>query len=150
MELHIVGRHVEITDRFRNHVDSKLTKISQFDAKAQDLHITVNRHHAGKGLIGSDRVELTLICPGHTYRAESDGEDKYGAFDLAFGHLIDQMRKNKDKQKVHRGGAHRPLSVHEASAHAFSEVDIEPASAEAIERVATGSTRTTGPVDRAS
>jgi ribosomal subunit interface protein len=150
MELHIVGRHIEITDRFRNHVDSKIIKISQFDAKAQDLHVTVNRHHAGKGLIGSDRVEITLVCPGHTYRAESDGEDKYGAFDLAFGHLIDQMRKNKDKQKIHRGGAHRPLSVHEASAHAFSEVDIEPASAEAIERVSTGSTRTVGPVDRAS
>ena len=139
MELHIVGRHIEITDRFRNHVDTKIVKITQFDAKAQDLHITVNRHHAGKGLIGSDRVELTLVCPGHTYRAESDGEDKYGAFDLAFGHLIDQMRKNKDKQKVH-----------EASAHAFSEVDIEPASAEVIERVATGPTRTLGPVDRAS
>ena len=149
MELQIVGRHVEITDRFRNHVDEKIRKITQFDAKAQDLHVTLSRHHAGKGLIGSDRVELTLACPGHTFRAESDGEDKYAAFDMAFSHLIDQMRKNKDKHKVHRGGNHRPLSVHEASAHAFREVDIEPASAEVIERVATGPGRVTGPAKRA-
>jgi ribosomal subunit interface protein len=149
MQLHIVGRHIEVTDRFRSHVDDKIAKITQFDARAQDLQVTISRHHAGKGLIGSDRVELTLACPGHTYRAESDGEDKYGAFDLAFGHLIDQMRKNKDKLKVHRGGNHRPLSLHEASAHAFREVDIEPASAEVIERVATGPSRIVTIVDRA-
>jgi hypothetical protein len=64
-------------------------------------------------------------------------------------HLIDQMRKNKDKHKVHRGGNHRPLSVHEASAHAFREVDIEPASAEVIERVTTGPSRIVTNVDRA-
>lgn len=138
MELRIVARHVDVTDRFKVYVDEKSGKILQFDAKAQELHVAVSRHHAGKGLAGRDRVDLTLTCPGHTFRAEADGSDKYAAFDAAFHHLINQMRKAKDKAKVHRGGNHRPLSVHEASAHDFREVDIQPASAEIIERVATG------------
>lgn len=150
MELRIVARHIEVTDRFTTHVNEKMGKITQFEAKAQELHVTVSRHHAGKGLLGGDRVELTLTCPGHTFRAESDGQDKYAAFDVALHHLIDQMRKAKDKQKVHRGGNHRPLSLHEVSAHDFSEVDIEPAAAEVIERVATGPTPVSDKLEQAS
>lgn len=150
MELHIVARHVDVTDRFKVYVDEKSGKILQFDDKAQELHVAISRHHAGKGLAGRDRVDITLTCPKHVFRAESDGVDKYAAFDSAFHHLIDQMRKVKDKAKVHRGGNHRPLSVHEASAHDFRDVDIEPASAEVIERVATGPPSVQGGLERAS
>lgn len=150
MELHIVARHVDVTDRFRVYVDEKSDKIYQFDDKAQELHVSVSRHHAGKGLVGRDRVELTLRCPKHVFRAESDGADKYAAFDAAFHHLIGQMRKAKDKSKVHRGGNHRPLSIHEASANDFREVDIEPASAEVIERVTTGPTPVANGLEQAS
>ena len=150
MEMHIVARHVEVTDRFKVYVSEKSDKVLQFDAKAQELHISVSRHQAGKGLAGRDRVEMTLTCPGHVFRAESDGADKYAAFDSAFHHLIDQMRKVKDKSKIHRGKNHRPLSVHEASAHDFREVDIEPASAEVMERVATGPTKVVTGLEQAS
>ncbi|MBK5239384.1 MAG: HPF/RaiA family ribosome-associated protein, partial [Actinomycetales bacterium] len=103
-----------------------------------ELHITVSRHHGGKGLVGSDRVELTLIGAGPVVRAESDGEDKYAAFDLALGRLLERLRRAKDRKKVHRGGAHRPTSLQEASSAGFRQVDLTPASPEEMERVATG------------
>lgn len=143
MELNFVARHIEITDRFRQYVLDKADKIASIADKPQELDITVTRHHGGKGLIGSDRVELTLIGAGPVVRAESDGQDKYAAFDLAMGRLMERLRRAKDRKKVHRGGAHRPLSLHEASADGFAQVDITPATPEDIARVSTGNT---GPI----
>jgi len=138
MELIIVARHIEITDRFRRYVDDKASKITNLADRPLELHITVSRHHGGKGLVGSDRVELTLIGAGPIVRAESDGEDKYAAFDLALGRLLERLRRAKDRKKVHRGGAHRPTSLHEATSEGFRQVDLTPASPEELERVATG------------
>ncbi len=138
MELIIVARHLEVTDRFRRYVDDKAGKITALADRPLELHITVSRHHGGKGLVGSDRVELTLIGAGPIVRAESDGEDKYAAFDLALGRLLERLRRAKDRKKVHRGGAHRPTSLQEASGSGFSQVDLTPASPEEMERVATG------------
>jgi ribosomal subunit interface protein len=138
MELIIVARHIEITDRFRRYVDDKAVKITNLADRPLELHITVSRHHGGKGLVGSDRVELTLFGAGPVVRAESDGEDKYAAFDLALGRLLERLRRAKDRKKVHRGGAHRPTSLQEASSAGFSQVDLTPASPEEMERVATG------------
>ncbi len=138
MELKIVARHLDVTDRFRHYVDDKASKVTHLAEQSQELHVTVSRHHGGKGLIGGDRVELTLIGPGPVVRAESDGEDKYAAFDLALGRLLERLRRAKDRKKVHRGGAHRQLSLQEASAEGFSQVDVTPATPEDLERVASG------------
>lgn len=136
MDINFVARHSEVTDRFRNHVGEKADKIATLADRPQELHVTVSKHHGGKGLIGGDRVELTLIGAGPLVRAESDGEDKYAAFDLALHRLQEQLRRAKDRKKIHRGGAHRPLSLHEASADGFAQVDITPATPEDLKRAA--------------
>jgi ribosomal subunit interface protein len=132
MDINFVARHSEVTDRFRNHVGEKADKIATLADRPQELHVTVSKHHGGKGLIGGDRVELTLIGAGPLVRAESDGEDKY----LALHRLQEQLRRAKDRKKIHRGGAHRPLSLHEASADGFAQVDITPATPEDLKRAA--------------
>src|SRR5690606_11005517 len=99
--------------------------------------IKVSRHHETRGSSGDDRVELTLVGKGPIVRAESSGSDKYVAFDLAIGKLVERMRQAKDRKKVHRGN-HRPVSLREASAAGFSVVDITPASPEMLDQVLTG------------
>ncbi|PJJ61682.1 ribosome hibernation-promoting factor, HPF/YfiA family [Compostimonas suwonensis] len=139
MEIDIVGRNLGITDRFREYATEKAQKIASLADKALALEIKVSRHNEKPtGSSGEDRVELTLIGPGPLVRAESSGADKYSAFDLAFGRLLERLRRAKDKKKVHRGN-HRPTSLAEASSDAFSVVDITPADAAVIEQVRTGS-----------
>jgi ribosomal subunit interface protein len=132
MKLNIVARHIQVTERFSNYVAEKLEKVEHLSDKALELDVTISRHHGGKGLIGGDRVELTLVGRGPILRAESDGEDKYAAFDLALGRLLERLRRAKDKRKVHRGGAHHLTSLHEAAADGFAGIDVTPASAEAL------------------
>lgn len=138
MEISINGRNLGVTDRFRDYATEKAEKVAHLADKSIALEVKVSRHHETKGSNGEDRVELTLIGPGPLVRAESAGSDKYVAFDLALGKLIERIRQAKDRKKVHRG-LHRPVSLHEASAGGFSVTDITPASPDVIEKVATGS-----------
>jgi ribosomal subunit interface protein len=140
METNIVGRNLGVTDRFREYATEKSEKVASLAEKALALEIRVSRHREKNGTAGNDRVELTLIGKGPLVRAEADGSDKYAAFDVALGRLLERVRRAKDRKKVHRGGAHRPTSLHEASSAGFdSVVDITPADAETLERVRTGS-----------
>ena len=138
METNIVGRNLGITDRFREYATEKAEKVAGLADKALALEIKLSRHREKNGATGNDRVELTLIGKGPIVRAEADGSDKYAAFDVALGRLLERVRRAKDRQKVHRGGAHRPISLHDAASVDFSVVDITPADAEVLERVRTG------------
>ncbi|MEG2386417.1 MAG: ribosome-associated translation inhibitor RaiA [Aurantimicrobium sp.] len=138
MELNFITRHIEITDRFRNYVTEKADKIEKLADRPLELDVTVSKHHGGKGLVGGDHVELKLVEAGPVLRAESDGEDKYAAFDLAMGRMMEQLRRARDKKKIHHNGHQKPLSIHEASADAFAQLDIVPATPEDLERVKTG------------
>jgi ribosomal subunit interface protein len=139
MEINIIGRNLGITDRFKEYATEKAEKVSHLADKALDLEVKVSRHNEKpNGQSGDDRVELTLIGPGPIVRAEATASDKYAAFDLAIGRLVERVRRAKDRKKVHRG-QHRPTSLHEASAAGFGSMDITPASVAVLEKVRTGS-----------
>jgi ribosomal subunit interface protein len=138
MEISVTGRNLGITDRFRDYATEKAEKIAHLVEKALAFEVKVSRHNEKNGATGDDRVELTLIGPGPLVRAESDGTDKYAAFDLAFDKLVERIRRAKDRQKVHHG-KRRPVSLREASATGFSVVDLTPAAPEVLEKVRTGS-----------
>ncbi len=137
MEINIVGRNLGVTDRFRTYATEKAERVATFSEKAQAIEIKVSRQHENRGANGGDRVELTLIGPGPLVRAESNGSDKYAAFDLAMAKLMERLRRAKDRKKVHRGN-HRPTSLREASHGGFSGVDITPATPALLEQARTG------------
>ncbi len=138
MELNIVGRNLGITDRFRDYAAEKAEKVSHLADRALALDIKVSRHHETNGNSGPDRVELTLIGKGPVVRAEADGQDKYAAFDVALGRLLERIRRAKDRRKVHRG-QHRPKSLREASTDGFFGHGVQPADPALLERVRDGS-----------
>jgi len=137
MDVTITGRNVGIPDRFEDYVTEKTEKVEHLAPRALALEVKLCRHHETRGASGDDRVELTLFGPGPIVRAEAGAADKYAAFDLAFDKLVERIRQAKDRKKVHRG-QRRPTSLSEAAADGFRVVDVVPASADVIEKVATG------------
>jgi ribosomal subunit interface protein len=137
VEVTVTGRNLGVTDRFREYAIEKADKIDHLAERAIAFEIKVSRHHETRGSSGDDRVELMLVGPGPLVRAEASGSDKYVAFDLAMGKLVERMRQAKDRKKVHRG-QHRPVSLREAATDGFSVIDITPASPDVIAAVATG------------
>jgi ribosomal subunit interface protein len=139
MELNIVGRSLGITDRFRAYVEEKAEKVTHLAERAISLDVRLTRHSEKNGNPGPDRVELTLVGRGPVVRAEAEGSDKYAAFDVALGRLLERIRRAKDRRKVHRGGQRRPTSLREAADDGFAGVGVQAAPAEVIEAVRTGS-----------
>jgi ribosomal subunit interface protein len=138
VETTITGRNLGVTDRFREYASEKSEKIAHLAERAIAFEVKVSRHHETRGSAnGNDRVELTLVGPGPLVRAESDGSDKYVAFDLAMAKLVERIRQAKDKSKVHRGN-HRPASLRGTPQDDFRVLDIVPADAATIDRVTTG------------
>ena len=131
MDINIVGLGLGIPDRFREYASEKAEKVSHLAERALSLEIKVSRRNEKAAKQGTeDRVELTLVGPGPVVRAEAQGADKYAAFDVALGRLLERVRRARDRRKLHRGGSRRPTSLHEATTGGFSAVGVVPATAE--------------------
>ncbi|MDR6973295.1 ribosome hibernation-promoting factor, HPF/YfiA family [Leifsonia shinshuensis] len=140
MDINIIGRNLGITDRFREYATEKSEKVAHLAERAISFEIKVSRHNEKLGSSnGDDRVELTLVGPKATVRSEATGQDKYAAFDIALGKLLERVRRAKDRRKVHRG-QHRPTSLREASTDGFSAVGLSAAPVAVLDQVRTGST----------
>ena len=141
MDVHIRGKSVGITDRFENYVGSKAEKVEHLLPKAQSFEVKISRL-TDRSPQNGDRVEITVTGPGPVIRAESSGSDKYTAFDMAYGRVLERIRRMKDRRNDRRGK--KRTSLGEAASEDFSVVDVVPASLETIEAVATGSVPVTG------
>ena len=115
MEIVVTGRHMQVSDRFRAHLDEKLAKIPQLAPRAQRVDVVVSHEPNKRQSKACERVEITCHVKGPIVRAEACLDDKYGALDLALDKLMERLRRAQDRQRVHRG-RHTPESVAEASA----------------------------------
>ncbi|MCM3779282.1 ribosome hibernation-promoting factor, HPF/YfiA family [Microbacterium hydrocarbonoxydans] len=137
METSIVGVGVGITDRFRTVVEEKIAKIQTFAARAQRLDVKVTHRVYRNGRVPDETVELTLIGKGPVVRAEATDGDKFVAFDLAVDKMAEQLRRAKEKRV---DGRQHPRGPHfEKESGALEGIDVQPASADVLRAVATGS-----------
>lgn len=135
MDVHIRGKNVGITDRFEDYVGTKSEKVAGLLPKAQKFEVRVSRQSDRSPQHG-DVVEITLIGPGPVIRAESVGGDKYTAFDIAYGRVLERIRRLKDRRADRRGRGRTSLG--DAATTGFDMVDVTPAPLEVIDAVATG------------
>lgn len=135
MDVNIRGRGIGVTDRFENYVGSKTEKVATLLPKAQSFDVKVSRL-SDRSPQNGDRVEITVIGPGPVIRAESAAGDKYTAFDIAYGRVLERIRRMKDRRHDRRGRGRTSLA--EASSNGFGAVDLTPAPLETIEAVVTG------------
>ena len=115
MEIVVTGRHVQVSERFRAHLDDKLAKVPQLAPRVQRLDVVVTHEVNKRQSKASDRVEITCHVKGPVVRAEAVADDKYAALDIAMDKLLERLRRDHDRRRVHRG-RHVPESVAQATA----------------------------------
>jgi ribosomal subunit interface protein len=115
MEIVVNARHGEVSDRFRDHVQDKLSRLEKHDHKVIRIEVEVEKERNPRLQDRALRVQLTAFTKGPIVRAEAAAEDKMAALDLALDKMSAQMRKAADRKRVHRG-RHAPLSVAQATA----------------------------------
>lgn len=136
METSIVGVGVGITDRFRTVVEEKIARVQTFASKAQRLDVKVTHRSYRNGHVPDETVELTLVSKGPVVRAEATDGDKFVALDLAVDKMAEQLRRAKEKRV---DGRQHPRGAHfEKETGSLEGLDVQPASADVLHAVATG------------
>ncbi len=103
MEVVVTGRHCEVSDRFREHVSEKLTRLEKHDHRIMRVQVEVELEKNPRQHDRATKVELTAFSKGPVIRAEAAAEDKMGALDLALDKMQAQMRRAADRRRVHKG-----------------------------------------------
>ena len=133
MEVVVNGRHCEVSDRFRAHVEEKLARLEKHDHRINRDQVEVEQERNPRQHDRSIRVELTALSKGPVIRAEAAAGDKMGALDLAVDKMAAQMRRAADRRRVHRG-RHAPVSVGRALADVVPELTTASSDADTAER----------------
>jgi len=92
----ITGRHVEITEGIRAHLNEKLDHACKLLDKITSTHVTVsvekNRH----------LVEVVIHAHGATLHAKEETHDLYSSIDQAVDKIEIQAKRLKEKIKDHK------------------------------------------------
>jgi ribosomal subunit interface protein len=120
VEIVVTGRHVQVSERFRRHLDEKLAKVPQLAPRVQRLDVVVTHEANKRQSKACDRVEITCHVKGPVVRAEACADDKYGALDIAMDKLLERLRRDHDRRRVHRG-RRVPESVSQATSRLSDE-----------------------------
>jgi ribosomal subunit interface protein len=138
MEIVITGRHTGVSDRFRRLAEEKLTKVGQLAPKAYRADVELSHERNPRQAQTAEKVEITLRGKGPVIRAEARAEEAAAALDMALAKLLERLRRNGDRRKVHHG-RQRPATVRDPSgqdvvaASIFTDVPPDDASADSTE-----------------
>ena len=95
MQLHITGRHFEVTQALKEFTEDKFKKLKHFyDAITQVNIIFQVEHH--------DHIAAgTILSPGHEFHAEAKTIDMYQSVDELLEKLMTQIKKHKEQERDH-------------------------------------------------
>lgn len=109
MRIHITGRHVEVSEALRDHVEQRIqSRLAEFPRLA-DAHVVLmvekHRHIA----------EVVVHVPHHgPVESRQESADMYASIDAAVDHVAVQVRKWFERRHAHKGNrSMADLSVEE-------------------------------------
>lgn len=126
VDIVVTGRHTQITDRFRLHLEEKLSKVPQLLPRVSRIDVVVTHE---KAVRNCEVVEITCHAKGPVIRAEACTDDLYAALDIALDKLLERLRRVSDRRRVSRGGRRAPESVARATGRLSAGTVAEAAGA---------------------
>ncbi|KAB8301766.1 ribosome hibernation-promoting factor, HPF/YfiA family [Bifidobacterium apri] len=111
MEIVITGRHTQVSQKFRDVVESKMNRVTAIAPDAQRAQIVVTHEGNPRQADTAKRVEITVMAGRTVVRAEASSSDEYSALDMALDKLTLRLRRSRDRRKDHRRGYVNPVPV---------------------------------------
>ena len=102
MDIVLTGRHIQIKQKFRDVVESKMNRVTAIAPDAQRVQIVLSHEGNPRMHDTAIRVELTVIAGSTVVRAEASSADEISALDLALDKLTLRLRRARNRRKDHR------------------------------------------------
>lgn len=98
VKIDIFGRNMEVTERIREYVNKKITKLDRFMSDIDEARVDLS--HAGSARSANDRQVAQITVRGRRFilRSEERSDDIFTAFDAA----VDKMQRNIERYKGKR------------------------------------------------
>jgi len=96
MQVSVTGRHVEVTEAMKQHVEDKISKIKRHFDHVTDIHVILTVEKL------EQKAEATVQISGAKLFADDVQEDMYAAIDNMVDKLDRQIIKHKEKTRSHR------------------------------------------------
>ena len=105
VDIVVRGRHIEVSQRFRDHVTDKLGRVDRFGVNLSRIDVEVSKENNPRQSDRAFEVELTCVGRGPVIRAEATADDKYAALDVAYTRLEERLRRAAERRHAkHRRG----------------------------------------------
>ena len=96
MQVSVTGRHVEVTEAMKQHVEDKIGKLKRHFDHVTDIHVILTVEKL------EQKAEATVQISGAKLFADDVQEDMYVAIDNMVDKLDRQIIKHKEKTQSHR------------------------------------------------
>ena len=112
MITNITGRHIEVTEPIKAHIEKKVNKLKKYNNRMSEIDVIIETE--GKGC----KVEIIVKADNHQpFVVHENDSDAYAALDLAVDKMERQLRKHKEIVQNHKD----QVSTAEAVAGAIEE-----------------------------
>jgi putative sigma-54 modulation protein len=91
MQFQLSGQQIVVTPALRDHVTSKLDRLTRLDDRLISLAVVLSIDSLHQ------RADGTLTANGAVLHAQATEADMYASIDLLFDKLTAQLRKHRDK-----------------------------------------------------
>ncbi|PID58022.1 ribosomal subunit interface protein [candidate division KSB3 bacterium] len=122
MQITVTGRHFEITEPLRQHVEAKTAKLGRYIDNIGEVHVvlSVEKHR--------HLAEVTLQANGTPIRGLEEKHNMYQAFDSVIEKIERQVKRLKEKESSHKGraGSKEVSSIIQAETERDSESSSHP------------------------
>lgn len=96
MELNLTFRHMDPSESIRQHITTRIDKLTKHLLKPESAHIVFESQKFLR------RVEITLTDNGDRITAMDESTDVYQSIDGAVTKIEKQLKKHKDKVQSHK------------------------------------------------
>lgn len=91
MKFNIIGRKYDLTDKIKDYVEKKLSKLDKFFRDESEARVVIGT------IKDNDYIEATIYAGGMIYRAEASDKEILAAIDKIVDVIERQIRKNKTR-----------------------------------------------------
>jgi len=99
MDVVVHGRHIELSQQFRDHVEDKVSRLDRFGVPVSRIDVEVTQELNPRLADRAIDVELTCRGVGPVIRAEAASADKYAALEAAYDRLEERLRRAADRKR---------------------------------------------------
>ena len=96
MRLIITGRHFDVTEGIKNHIEDKIEKFEKYLKKIMEIHVILSIEH--------ERQMAEIILSGSEIKllGKEESGDMYSSIDAAANKIEHQLRDRKERLKHHK------------------------------------------------